>query len=194
MSNNDRKPASRTPAPSRTLDSYFPSRFLKVADFIAWKLTEIKPIIARVTEEEVQPEPDDVKEWKLVLYFTTKAGGELPKGYLVSNKTDKEALKAATGALAALDLVGKRIRVHVDTWRKKSVLRIDPAPVTAAAAIPTPAATTGQAIAERTLAALFGEPEPNGAPLGNAGSSTAHCTACGETLPEHAKGCKFEKF
>jgi len=171
MSNNDHKPASRTPAPNRTLDSYFPSRFLKVADFIAWKLTEIEPLIARVAEEEVQPEPDDVKEWKLVLYFATKTGGELSKGYLISSKTDAAALKAATGAQTALDLVGKRIRVHVDTWRKKAVLRIDPEPVATA--------TPGQA--EPVEAAKPG----NGAP---------HCTACGEALPGHKLGCKFDDF
>jgi len=131
MNNNDRKPATRTPAPNRTLDSYFPSRFLKVADLLAWKATEITPTIARVAEEEVQPEPNDEKEWKLVLYFAAKTGGEVGKGYLVSSKADKEALKAATGATTALDLVGQRVRVHIDTWRKKSVLRIDPAPIPA---------------------------------------------------------------
>jgi len=115
---------SRVPNQGKLLDDYFPSRFLKAHDFFRWRVTEYLVTISRAVEEEVTPRPGE-KEWKLVLYFSTKDGEEYPRGYLVSAKADVDVLRGM-GVVAVRDLVGVRVLVCLDEWRGKSVLRLRP--------------------------------------------------------------------
>ena len=100
---------SRVPNQGKLLDDYFPSRFLKAHDFFRWRVTEYLVTISRAVEEEVTPRPGE-KEWKLVLYFSTKDGEEYPRGYLVSAKADVDVLRGM-GVVAVRDLVGVRVLV-----------------------------------------------------------------------------------
>ena len=115
---------SRVPNQGKLLDDYFPSRFLKAHDFFRWRVTEYLVTISRAVEEEVTPRPGE-KEWKLVLYFSTKDGEVYPRGYLVSAKADVDVLRGM-GVVAVRDLVGVRVLVCLDEWRGKSVLRLRP--------------------------------------------------------------------
>jgi len=118
--------------PDRTIGSLFPTRFLKPAQLIAWKVTSLIVKISRVVEEEVQPKPGQT-EWKTVIYFKTKNGSEYPQGYLLSAKIDSENLASATKAELIQELPGKQIKIHLAEYRGKSVLRIDAHPVTSPA-------------------------------------------------------------
>lgn len=122
------QPQTRFLDTGKTLDSLFPSRFLKVDNLVEWHVTEITVEIAKVQEEEVQPRTGE-KEWKPVFYFRTKSGAIYPQGYLLSAKADKDALKTACKAETVGDLIGKKIKIKIDNWRGKPVLRIDPAKV-----------------------------------------------------------------
>lgn len=112
----------RVPNNEKALGDYFPSRFLKPADLLNWRKTELEVTISRATEELVEPRPGE-KEWKLVLYFVTKQGQEYPRGYLVSAKADVETL-ADMGVEKVGDLKGVRVMIKMDQWRGKSVLRL----------------------------------------------------------------------
>lgn len=125
----NQEPRSRPINNNRTIGSLFPTRFLKAAQLLAWKVTEIIVTISRVVEEEVQPKPGQT-EWKVVLYFRTKNGNEYPQGYLLSAKVDSESLSQSTAAETVQDLIECRIKIKLDVYRGKSVLRIDPEPVT----------------------------------------------------------------
>lgn len=126
MNTNQQPPKTRPADPTRALQSYFPSRFIKPADFNAWQKVQIEVTITRAQEEEVQPKPGQT-EWKLVLYFTAKDGKEYPRGYLVTCKADIENLQKSTGALTIADLPGKKIAITLAEWRGAAVLRISPA-------------------------------------------------------------------
>ena len=112
---------------SKPLDGLFPSRFLKPTHLIEWGVTEITVNVSHLQEEEVQPRPN-ATEWKPVLYFLNKGGSVHPQGYLLSAKADKDALKTSTGAVTVGELEGKRIKIGLSEWKKKTVLRIHPQP------------------------------------------------------------------
>lgn len=145
-------PKTRPISNDRTLGSLFPTRFLKPAQLIAWKVTEIIVTISRIVEEQVQPKPNQV-EWKTVLYFMAKNGHEHPQGYLLSAKIDSESLARSTRVELVGELPGKQIRIKLDEYRGKSVLRIDPEP------IPTPIEPATETIEEHRRQR---EPEPEG--------------------------------
>ena len=120
------------------IDDLHPSRFLKVSDLLnRWKVRDLIVTISRMTREPTTPNPADIdpetKKPRVVvqpvLYFATRAGGEFPRGYLVSAKVDTESLKSATGARTVGELSGRKIRIVVGEHRRKAVLRIDPQPV-----------------------------------------------------------------
>ncbi|HEC61410.1 hypothetical protein LCGC14_0761690 [marine sediment metagenome] len=125
--NTNPEPKTRSLDESRSLDSLFPSRFLKADHLIAWKITDLTVTIAKLVEEEVQPRPNQM-EWKTVIYFHARDNGIHPQGYLLSAKIDKDALKSATGAQTIAQLIGSRIIIQLDTFRGKAVLRIRPTP------------------------------------------------------------------
>lgn len=125
---NNQEPRSRPIKDNRTINSLFPTRFIKAAQLLAWMVTEVVVTISRIQEEEVSPKPNQT-EWKPVIYFKTKTNGEYARGYLLSAKVDAESLTAATGAQTVEELVGKKIRIKLAEFRGKSVLRIDPKPV-----------------------------------------------------------------
>lgn len=128
------------PIPDNTrLDDLHPARFLKVEDLLErWHVQNITVTISRMAHEDTIPNPNDIdpdtKKPRIVvqpvLYFKAKTGDEFPRGYLLSAKTDVEALKAATKAILIKDLIGKKIKIKVSEHRHKAVLRIDPQPVT----------------------------------------------------------------
>lgn len=122
------EPKTRPIKNDRQINSLFPTRFLKPAQLLAWKVTEIIVTISRIVEEEVQPKLNQI-EWKAVLYFMSKNGSEHPQGYLLSAKVDAESLTTSTGAQSVGDIPGKQIKIKLDTFRHKSVLRIDPEPI-----------------------------------------------------------------
>lgn len=121
-------PKTRPLDNGKTLDSLFPARFLKVDHLASWNVTEVIVEIARVQEEEVAPRPGQ-NEWKPVFYFRNKTGQVHPQGYLLSARADKDALKTACDAETVGDLVGKKIKIKIDNWRGRPVLRIDPLPI-----------------------------------------------------------------
>ncbi len=124
---NNNQPQTRPIKDNRTIDSLFPTRFLKAAQLLAWMVTEITVTISRIQEEEVSPKPNQTS-WKPVLYFKTKEGSEYDKGYLLSAKVDAESLTTATGAQTIEELIGRKIKIKLAEYRGKSVLRIDPDP------------------------------------------------------------------
>ena len=121
-------PQVRHPEANKLLDEYFPSRFLKSDQFDIWGLKELIATIARAQEEEVYSPLSKSRSKKLVLYLRPKSGNVFPNGYLVSAKSDLDALISSTGALTLGDLPGKRIRVVTSKFRGTPVLRIDPSP------------------------------------------------------------------
>ena len=122
------QPKTRPLDSGKNLDTLFPSRFLKVETLAEWNVTEITVEIAKVQEEEVQPRTGET-QWKPVFYFRTKNGSIYSQGYLLSAKADKDALKKACDAETVGDLIGKKIKIKIDNWRGRPVLRIDPAKV-----------------------------------------------------------------
>jgi hypothetical protein len=126
------------PIPANTrLDDLHPSRFLKVADLLErWKVQNVTVTISRLTMEETVPNPKDIDEttrkprivMQPVLYFTTKTGGEYPRGYLLSAKADVTALMSATNAETAGETIGKRITIITGEHKRQVVLRISPMP------------------------------------------------------------------
>lgn len=124
-------------ASTTMLDDLHPARFLKPADLLErWKVQTVTVTVSRLTNEDTIPNPSDVDPStrkprvvvQPVLYFETKAGGEFPRGYLLSAGVDVQSLKLATGAKTAGELVGKRISITVGEHKHKAVLRIDPKP------------------------------------------------------------------
>lgn len=115
-------------------------RFLKPEDLIErWKVENVTVTISRLAFEETIPSMSDIDPqtskpkvvMNPVMYFKTKAGGEFPRGMLVSAKENLDALKAATGAKTTGELVGKQVLIIIGKHRKKPVLRISPdAPTT----------------------------------------------------------------
>lgn len=126
---SNQTPKSRPIQDDRQISSLFPTRFLKPAQLIAWKVTELIVTIARIVEEEVQPKPGQT-EWKAVIYFMAKDGTEHPQGYLLSAKIDAESLTNSTGCQSIGEIPGKQIKIKLDVYRGKGVLRIDPKPIT----------------------------------------------------------------
>src|ERR687892_1586297 len=105
-----------------------PSRFLRPEDLIErWKVERMAITICRLAWEETTPSAQDIdpqtRKPKVVdspvLYFKTKSGKEFPRGVLVSAKENLNALKAATGAKTAGELIGKRITIFVSEHKKK---------------------------------------------------------------------------
>jgi hypothetical protein len=175
---NQPAPITRDLNPDRTLDSLFPSRFLKPDTLIEWGKTTITVTIAGITEEEVEPKPGR-KEFKPVLYFKTKDGKTThPQGYLLSAKADKDALKASTSATTVGELTGKLITIKQDTWRSKAVLRIDPAPAGLTIANPMP-------IRESNAPAPLVDPPTTQ----EENPPKEKCTECGTMGEYHAPTC-----
>ncbi len=130
MSNqNGNQPKTRPAAADKSLDDVFPNRFIKAEDLIKVGATSISVTIDHVNEEEVTPKPGAPAEWKLVIYFRTRKGILWPQGYLLSAKVDRDSLKTATGATTVGGLTGKAITIHIDEYKRESVLRISPQPV-----------------------------------------------------------------
>lgn len=120
-------PKARPIAPTTPINQLHPSRFLKAADLQAWRKTHLLVEIAAIQEEEVEPQPGK-KEYKPVLYFKDKTGQTFPRGYLLSAKTDINALAAATGAATVGECTGKRITILLSSHKGKPVLRISETP------------------------------------------------------------------
>ena len=120
----DRKRMAVIPPPDKKLDAYFPARFLKPEDLHEWKVRQLNLNLTRAVEEQVQAQGKP-EQYKLVLYFKTKAGTEFPRGYLVSAKADVDALKTY-GVETVGDLAGKTITIYIADWRGQPVLRIKP--------------------------------------------------------------------
>jgi hypothetical protein len=120
------------PIPNDTLiDDLHPARFLKPFDLTErWKTESITVVISRLAYEETIPNPSDIddvtRKEQPVLYFKTKTGAEFPRGMLISANENLSAIKAATGAKVAGELIGKRITIKIGEHRKKPVLRISP--------------------------------------------------------------------
>jgi hypothetical protein len=137
------------PVPNDTLfmDLKTP-RFLDVEDLTErWKIQSLDVEISRLAYEDTGPSMQDidpatkkprVKE-ATVLYFKSKTGKEYPRGMMIDAKENRDALRAATKAKTAGDLIGKRITIMVGEWRKKKVLRISPTPPAAVAPKPAQA-------------------------------------------------------
>jgi hypothetical protein len=126
-------------APTTLLDDLHPSRYIKPADLIdRWHVQQVTVTISRMTNEDTIPNPRDIDPdthqprvvVQPVLYFATRDGREFPRGYLLSAATDVQSLKSSTGAHTVGELTGKRIIIALAEWKHKSVLRIDPKPVT----------------------------------------------------------------
>src|SRR5512138_2557986 len=109
-----------------------PSRFLRPEDLTErWNVESVTVTICRLAWEETIPNPRDLdpetKEPRVVeqpvLFFKTKSGKEFPRGLLIAAKENLDALKSATGATTAGDVLGKRITIKLGVHKKKPVLR-----------------------------------------------------------------------
>lgn len=129
----NQQPKTRPIAPTKPLADFTRGRFIKPSDLLQWKVTEITVTICEFLEVEVYEPNSNTNAFKPVLYFNKRDGKRHDQGYLLSAKADVEALAQATGAASVQEVLGKRIRIHLDTWKSKQVLRIDPTPLPAQA-------------------------------------------------------------
>jgi len=123
------QPTTRPADPDQYLDDLFPPRFLNVAQFTRWKVTELIVEVAEIQFEDVFEPTTRKKDSMPVLYIRNKSGEIHDQGYLLKTIADKDALKATCQATTVGQLIGKRIRIFISDWRGKPVLRIDPRPV-----------------------------------------------------------------
>lgn len=138
------------PVPDDTLiDDLNPSRFLRAEDLTErWNVKSLTVTISRLAHEDTWPSMQDLDpqtrkpkvKVATVLYFKSKSGGEFPRGMLVNNNENFNALKAATGARTVGEMIGKRITIIVGEFHKKPVLRISPEPPATPVGAASPAA------------------------------------------------------
>jgi len=120
--------------PDMLLDNFFPARFLTVNQFERWGVQELTVEIAEFQLEEVYEPTSRTKSDMPVIYLRAKNEEIHDQGYLLKTRADKDALKSACSATKVSELIGKRIRIFISSWRGKPVLRIDPkAPLNGAA-------------------------------------------------------------
>jgi hypothetical protein len=124
---------------TQSLNSLWPSRFLKPYHLLDNGINEITDTIKQIRLEETEPRPGD-KRLAPVLYFE-----RIKTPYLLSAKTDRDTLHNVFGVRTVGDLVGLRLTLHVTEWQQRTVLRIKPL----RPARPKPAAeTTDTPVAE----------------------------------------------
>jgi hypothetical protein len=119
--------------PNQSLDSLWPSRFLKPFHLMDNGFSEITDTIKEIRLEETEPRPGE-KRQSPVLYFE-----RVKTPYLLSAKSDRDTLHHIFGVRTIGQLVGLRITLHVTEWQRHVVLRIKP--VKPPAPKPAPVAT-----------------------------------------------------
>jgi hypothetical protein len=105
---------------TQSLNSLWPSRFLKPYHLLDNGLNEITDTIKQIRLEETEPRPGD-KRLAPVLYFE-----RIKTPYLLSAKTDRDTLHNIFGVRTVGDLIGLRLTLYVTEWQQRTVLRIKP--------------------------------------------------------------------
>lgn len=100
----------------------FPSRWLKAKDLTDAGANRIVTVVTRVSMEDVQPQPGEHVQ-RLALHLVNH------KPYLVTSKADATTLAESYQVTTASQLVGRRVAIKLDVWRRQAVLRIAPPPV-----------------------------------------------------------------
>lgn len=115
-----------------------PSRFLKVQDLkIRWQVTSLIVTIRKINKWSVMPSSQDIdpqtrqprEEWVNVMHVTLPNGEEWQPPMILKANANVDALIKATGGRTLKDVLGKRVKIIVGTYKGKEVLRIDPQPV-----------------------------------------------------------------
>jgi hypothetical protein len=105
---------------TQSLNSLWPSRFLKPYHLLDNGLNEVTDTIKQIRLEETEPRPGD-KRLAPVLYFE-----RIKTPYLLSAKTDRDTLQNVFGVRMVGDLIGLRLTLYVTEWQQRTVLRIKP--------------------------------------------------------------------
>lgn len=129
--------------PNQSLDSLWPSRFLKPYHLMDNGFSEITDTVKEIRLEETEPRPGE-KRQSPVLYFE-----RVKTPYLLSAKSDRDTLHHIFGVRTIGQLVGLRITLHVTEWQRHVVLRIKP--VKPPAPKPLPAATDASNVGTETV-------------------------------------------
>ncbi|RIK36103.1 MAG: hypothetical protein DCC55_28330 [Chloroflexi bacterium] len=130
--------------PTQSLDSLWPSRFLKPYHLLDNGMSEITDTIKSIVMEETEPRPDQ-KRLAPVLYFE-----RIKTPYLLSAKTDRDTLQNVFGVRQVGQLIGLRITLHVTEWQRRAVLRIKPVRPPAMQTLTTADTDSGGDIVEDT--------------------------------------------
>jgi hypothetical protein len=158
-----------TPIPDNTLigDLAMP-RFLKAYDLTdRWKVQQVTVTISRANFEEIYDKEARKKKMVPVLYFKAKTGEEFPRGMCLDAPTNVDALRKATGAKTAGQMVGKRITITAEIvkafGKNWDVLRILPEPPVSNGSqsepsMPEPSIVDGMQPGEEDLEDIIGEP------------------------------------
>ena len=103
--------------------------FLSPQDLIEkWHVKSMILTVARIRMQEIESGSGQ-KGLVSVLYFFTQDGRLFPKGFLLSEKGELEALKESTGASTLGDLIGRQVRLQVRSRKGHSIIRISSRPV-----------------------------------------------------------------
>jgi hypothetical protein len=151
---------------TQSLNSLWPSRFLKPYHLLDNGLSEITDTIKQIRLEETEPRPGD-KRQAPVLYFE-----RIKTPYLLSAKTDRDTLHNIFGVRTVGDLIGLRLTLYVTEWQQRTVLRIKP--LRPAPLKPKPASET---------ATLDTEPDADAVPVAENGNDDDNETSTEGTQP-----------
>jgi hypothetical protein len=157
------------PIPDNTLigDLAMP-RFLKAYDLTdRWKVQQVTVTISRANFEEIYDKEARKNKMVPVIYFQAKTGEEFPRGMCLDAPTNVDALRKATGAKTAGQMVGKQITIKAEIvkafGKNWDVLRILPeSPASNGSqsepSMPEPSIVDGMQPGEEDLEDIIGEP------------------------------------